>query len=184
LPTFLSTMNKLIAETKGVAPNIRLDMSTEAFYMAAPKSTRPEFELDEDSRPTEVCVGNLTISAFYEQYKQVFTNHVNFGSQLIEKNITLGDQAKRDKITSIDVDVPNQLYNTDTFFRLPIQDGTNIVSFTEYLSKRKAEWKYRLLIYYDERHSVARTAYVYKDEWLEAVSITPAALWFPFRKKK
>ena len=183
LPTFLSTMNKLIAENKGVAPNVRIDLKRDSFFMDAPNSTKPEFELDENSKPTEVCVGYLTIADYYNAYKAVFAHHCSFGSNTLEKNITLGDAAKNDKTTGIVVSIPNTRFNTDVYLKLPIQDGTNIVSFTEYLSKRKAEWKYRLLIYYDERHSVAKVAYAYKDEWVDAVSITPAALWFPFKKK-
>lgn len=184
LPTFLSTVNKLVAETKGVAPNIRVDLERDAYLLDAPKTSKVEFELDESSRPTEVWIGHLLTEDTYLRYKQVFSNHTAFGVSVIEKIITLNASARTDKVTPVDIHLNNELYNTEVCFRLPIQDGTNIVSFTEYLSKRKAEWKYRVMIYYDEKHSVARTACLYKDEWVDVMSITPAALWFPRRMKK
>lgn len=183
LPDFLSTVNKLIAETKGVAPNVRIDLGSGNFLMDVPKAAQQEFDID-DSKPTEVAIGHLIISEAYELYKNVFNHHNSFTQNVIEKNITLGATAKQDKTTAISVELHNALVNADVILSLPIQDGTNIVSFTEYLGKRKAEWKYRVLIQYNEKRSAAKVAYAYKDELVDAISITPGALWFPFRKKK
>ena len=183
LPTFLSTVNKLIAENKGVAPNVRVDLRTDRLLMDVPKVKLEKFDIDE-AAPTEVEIGNLIISEAYEAYKRVFDHHNSFVKEVIEKNITLGATAKNDKTTGIDIDLHNSVYDVDVTLQLPIQDGTNIVSFTEYLNKRKAEWKYRVLIQYNEKRSVAKVSYAYKDAWVDVVSITPAALWFPFSKKK
>ena len=183
LPDFLSTVNKLTAETKGTAPNVRVDLGRDLFLMDVPKATLQTFDID-DNKPTEVVVGQLIIKESYEMYKNVFNHHNSFTQNVIEKIITLGAVAKNDKTTVVNVDLHNSLFNTDVTFSLPIQDGTNIVSFTEYLSKRKAEWKYRVLIQYNEKHSAAKVAYAYKDDMVDAVSITPGALWFLFRKKK
>ena len=183
LPDFLSTVNKLIAETKGVAPNVRVDLGSDRFFMDVPKVVQQGFDIDE-TKPTEVAIGRLIISETYELYKNVFNHHNSFVQEVIEKNITLGATAKQDKTTAVAVDLHNSLYNTDVTLSLPIQDGMNIVSFTEYLSKRKAEWKYRVLIQYNEKRSAAKVAYAYKDELVDVISITPGALWFPFRAKK
>ena len=184
LPDFLSTVNKLTAETKGTAPNVRVDLGRDLFLMDVPKSSQQNLEPFAEDRPTEVVVGQLIIKESYEMYKNVFAHHSSFTQNVIEKNITLGAVAKNDKTTVIEIELHNSMFNTDVKFSLPIQDGTNIVSFTEYLSKRKAEWKYRVLIQYNEKRSAAKVAYAYKDDMVDVVSITPGALWFPFRKKK
>lgn len=181
LPDFLSTVNKLIAETKGVAPNVRVDLGREVFIMDAPSSAK-EFDIGEVVE-TEKVVGQLIVAEAYELYKNVFNQHNCYTQNVIEKNISLGSTAKSDKTTVVNVEIHNSLIDNDVIFSLPIQDGTNIVSFTEYLSKRKAEWKYRVLIQYNEKRSAAKVAYAYKDDMVDAVSITPGALWFPFRKK-
>ena len=184
LPDFLSTVNKLISENKGVAPNVKIDLGRDLYIMDVPKSAQVGFDLDE-SGPTEVIVGKLISSDYYELYKQVFRHFNSFVSpnEVVEKYITLGSSAKQDKVVAVAVDLHNSTYDKDVVLCLPIQDGTNIVSFTEYLAKRKAEWKYRVLVQYNEKHSAAKAALLYKDDMVDVVSITPGSLWFPFRKK-
>ena len=190
LPKFLAMMNKQLAAKKGVYPVPRVNADTGDITFDIPEGTDIEklFKTPKDRArffrpPNGHLVGQLITEDNFAGYEAIFNQFVNFNPEPIDMNITIAEAFANDPVVMVDVDVPNRTHNCSVGFRLPIQDGTNIVSFKEYLSKKKVPWTYPIRIQYKEDQSVAKISCCYRDDLVDVVSITPGSLWFPFRKK-
>ena len=191
LPKFLAMMNKQLAVNKGVYPVPKVNEETGDITFDIPEGTDIDmlFKTDKDRKrffrpPNGHLVGWLISEDNFAGYEAIFNQFINFDPEPIDMNITIAEAFAKDPVVMVDIDIPNRRHDCTVGLRLPIQDGTSIVSFKEYLSKKKVTpWTYPIRVQYKDDQSVAKVSYCYRDDLVDVVSITPGSLWFPFRKK-
>ena len=195
LAEFTAAFNKILVANRSEYPKMSVNQKDNTMVMAVPQLHNPkgnvevgdatpeEFETLEGSPlpPIDTVVGRVISSHAFEYYENVFKYFMGFAEQHIEREVTVPQAYSNDKVVLSSVELANPVKNRTDVFKVPLQDGTNIPSFKEYLSKRKLPWIYKLLIGYRPEQSVAKIAVSFSDDWVDTLTIMPALLWFPFK---
>ena len=187
LPTLLKTMNKRLAEIKGQIPDLCVDSTTGQITMTCPpdKAEQVYKMLDGQNQSNfmTVVVGQLITEDIFVKYEEIVANFMSFMKEPVERTVVVSSAVGDDKFILNSVEVDNTVYNCSVSVNAPIADGFSVVSYKEYLSKRKLPWRYKMLVMYNPKRSVAKVAYEHKDDMVEVLSILPGTLWFPFSKR-
>lgn len=189
ITTFMSTVNKRIAKAK-VYPEIIVDKERQVLKMWKPNDeadeavTEEEALLEGDAKPDriDVVIGTVIPSHLTEIYEGILTKINTFVEQPVEKDVSIPSTFANDKVILSKIELQNDVLGKPCVFKLPLQDGFNVISFKEYLSKKGMPWKYRVLVHYRESQNVARVSVTYSDDWVSAQIACPGALWFPYPK--
>jgi len=180
LQPFTSVMNKRLSTDKAW-PKLDIDTETDIISMKLPSNTTALVEVSpEIQEGGSVKVGRLAPPNLFELYERIFRHFNSFVEQPLERDVQIPTAYANDKIIMSDVDLKNDEKGTVETFRVPLQDGTNIPSFKEYLSKRKIPWTYRLLVQYNQHQNAAKVSVSYRDDWVTTQTIMPGTIWFPF----
>ena len=180
---FLSTINKLVAKTKGVAPKVYLKKETGTIEMDPIADAEQLFTSDADTTIPNTVIGHLLTDDVYEAYKKILENFQKYTFETVDLDITIPSACSKDLVVVSSVELHNSVHDKDATLKFPVQDGTNVVSFKEYLTKRKAPWNVHATIQYNEKRGAAKVMLSYRDDLVDVVSISPGSLWFPFLKK-
>lgn len=189
LNKFLSMMNKKLAAEKGVAPVPIINQETGEITFTVPAGIgiddlfKTPRERSQYLRGENGClVGHLIHEDNFAKYEAIMAFHNRFVPEPVDREITIAQAYANDRVILVNIELPNYSKDCKVCLNLPVQDGTNIVSFKEYLTKRKAKWQYIARIQYNEKYSVAKVAYMHSDEYVDVECISPGGLWFPFKK--
>ena len=187
LPTMLSTMNKRLAVVKNEAPAISVNKDTEVLTMLGlPKKedgTKAVFNGTDASEFVPVKIGHLIPEDVFVKYEEIVARFMSFIKEPIERTVTVSSAVGDDKFILNNVVLDNSVYDCVVFANIPISDGKTVVSYKEYLAKKKLPWKLKALIMYNPKRSVAKVAYEHKDDLVDVLCTSPGTLWFPFKKK-
>ena len=186
LTELMKAMNKRLTTIKGVVPELKV-VETGDVVMDIPADktevAKALFNGEQASDKSTVAakVGRLIIPDLWTKYEEIVSKFVNFMKEPIERDVTISSAVGNDKC------VLNKVELTDAdgagvVLELPMADGESVVSYREYLSKKKMPWKYRALIMFNDRQNVAKVMYAYKDDLCDCVCTSPGTLWFPFRR--
>lgn len=185
LQPFMSTLNKCLTNDKTKWPTIEIvkeDYDKQLIYsggipkvdnliMIIPaKGEEPE---------TRVVIGRLLPPDAHVYYEGIMSKYMEFTKDRIERDFEIPEGS----LDEGDVILKDFMLGDaiPTLFKFPLRDGISLVSFKEYLKKRNFPIKYNAIIQYRPDTEAARIALGYKDDWVDALSIMPGTLWFPFR---
>lgn len=187
LAKLLSRMNKRLAYLKSQPINLRVDADTGHIIIDCPPEKedieKAIFNGTDKPDMIPVVVGHLITEDLFVKYEEIVARFMSFIKEPIERTVSVSSAVGDDKFVLNNIELDNEAYNCPVFVNIPIADGVSVVSYKEYLTKKKLPWKYKALIMYNPKRSVAKIAYEHKDDMVDALCISPGTLWFPYRKK-
>lgn len=187
LTKLLSRMNKRLAVLKSKPIDLKVDTNTGNIVIECPPDKedvdKAMFNGSDKPELVTVPVGHLITEDLFVKYEEIVARHMSFIKEPIERLVSVSSAVGDDKFVLNNIELDNATYNCPVFVNIPIADGVSVVSYKEYLSKKKLPWKYKALIMYNPKRSVAKIAYEHKDDMVDALCISPGTLWFPYRKK-
>lgn len=187
LSKLLSRMNKRLTVLKGRPIDLRVDTATGSIVIDCPPDkaevNKAMFDGNESQELMTVPVGHLITEDLFVKYEEIIARHMSFIKEPIERTVSVSSAVGDDKFVLNNIELDNVTYNCPVLVNIPIADGISVVSYKEYLSKKKLPWKYKALIMYNPKRSVAKIAYEHRDDMVDALCISPGTLWFPYRKK-
>ena len=198
LAAFTAAFNKILVANRAEYPKMKLNKANNTITMAVPQLQTPKGSMDVgDADPDELVelekspmssvdtvVGRVVSSHAFEYYEKVFKYFLGFAEKQIVREIQIPTAYSNDKVILSSIELENPVKERTDVFQVPLQDGTNMPSFKEYLSKRKLPWTYKLLVGYKPEQSIAKIAVAFADNWVDTVTIMPALLWFPVKQTK
>lgn len=172
LQEFCKALNKA---SKDDFPTLKINEGSRSILMEIPDKENP-------GQKKDVVVGTLLAGYEPGYYADVLKNFHTYSSNVIRRKFNVTGVKDITNNVSIElVEIPGQDAKP-VGVGLPLKDGYSLVSFNEYVRKRKIDHpNYELEFQFDSEGATSRTAVHYVDDWLEAESIMPGLLWFMTR---
>lgn len=170
LMSFMAAFNKCLANDKTKWPEMKVDKehdSDKIFVVIPPGKGETE--------STTVEVGRLLPPDALEYYDSIMKQFMSFVEKPIEMDFELPQGHLDDPIILTDLVMPDNV-----IFKCPLRDGLSMVSFKEYLKKRKLPVEYHALVQYKPDVKAAKIAMHHIDDWVDCITMMPGLLWFPF----
>lgn len=170
LMSFMAAFNKSLANDKTKWPSIRVDKekgSDKIFIDIEPKKKGEQTQTFE--------VGRLLPPDALEYYESIMKQFMTFVEEPIKLDFELPQGHLDDPVILTDLKLPG-----DIVFKCPLKDGLSMVSFKEYMKKRKLPVEYHALVQYKPDVRAAKIAMHHIDDWVDCITMMPGLLWFPF----
>lgn len=170
---FCASFNKAYRNDKSKYPEIRIDEGMRKIFMIVPPD-------DKGNDKYEVEIGLLLTDHDPSYYDEIIEKFNKFSDTVIKREFRvsgLRDITEHVKMES--VEFPGK--EIQTRFGLPLRDGLSLVSFKEYVGKRKLDPKYTLELQHDIQGNTSKATIRYFDDWVNAFTIMPGSLWFMSR---
>lgn len=134
------------------------------------------YELDKE--PVGRLLSELDIELYEHFFKLYETNKTSAHVQPIDLTAISRSGISFQEL----LDNPIESLSDIKAFKVPLQDGYNVISINEYTKKRNAYAVAKLSACIWRDSGAIRIAICYRDDTIEAVSIQPCQLWFPQTK--
>jgi len=177
LMPFMAAFNKSIAKDKTKWPEVKIDNETDKLFVEIEGDEKQEDEGTEEKKTAlKIVVGRLLPPDSTSLYKRIVDQFLSFTDSKEEVEFEIPQGHDQDPVILVDL----LLKSLNSTFRCPIKDGLSMVSFKEYLNKRKLPIKYKALVMCRPEMRAAKVAFEHEDDWVKCLSLMPGTLWLPF----